>query len=62
MRQVGMFNRSPNFVHVCGACCRSFRDESVKDVRTWIVAKLDAEVRPGFETVWGRRVKWEAKA
>jgi len=56
---VGMLNRSPRFVHVCGACYRSYRDESVKDVASWIVANLDAEVRPDFEMVWDRRVKWE---
>jgi hypothetical protein len=57
MRQVGMFNRSPNFVHVCGACCRSFRDESVKDVAVWMAANLDWNVQPKFEMVWGRREK-----
>lgn len=60
LRPVGMFNRSPNFVHVCGACRRSFRDESVKDVEAWIVENLNAEVRPGYEMVWGRRKKWVA--
>ena len=59
LRPTGMCNRSPNFVTVCGACRRSFRDESVTDVRAWIVANLDAEVRPGFEMRWGKRVKWE---
>lgn len=57
LRQVGMFNRSPNFVHVCGACFRSFKDESVKDVGAWIVENMDAEVRPDAEMMWGRRVK-----
>jgi len=45
------------FVHVCGACQKSFRDESVKDVPGWIVTNLDPEVRPDAEMVWGRRVK-----
>ena len=62
LRQVGMFNRSPNFIHVCGACRRSFRDESVRDVAGWMALNLDAEVLPGFEMVWNRRVKWEAKS
>lgn len=61
-RQVGMFNRSPNFVSVCGACHRSFMDDSIKDVRAWIVANLDVEVRPDFEMVWGRRTMREATA
>ena len=52
----GLFNRTPRFLHVCGACQRSFRDESVKDVRQWIVANLDAEARPDAEMVWDRRI------
>lgn len=56
LRQVGMFNRSPRFVHVCGGCRRSFSDESVKDVGAWIEANLDAEARPGYEMVWGKKV------
>lgn len=55
LRQVGMFNRSANFVSVCSNCCRSFRDDSVKDVAEWIAANLDGEVQPAFEVVWGRR-------
>ena len=45
------------FVHVCGACQKSFRDESVKDVPGWMAANLDAEVRADGEMVWERRVK-----
>ena len=56
-RQVGMFNRSPNFVSVCSTCCRSFRDESVKDVGEWMAANLDADMQPRFEIVWDRRVE-----
>jgi hypothetical protein len=52
---VGMFNRSSRFVHVCARCRRSFLDLSVKDVRAWLMANLDAEVRPGFEMIWDRR-------
>jgi len=62
LRPVGMFNRSPNFVSVCGACCRSLRDESVKDVGAWIVVNLEAEVRPDFEMGWDRRMKVEGMA
>jgi hypothetical protein len=58
---VGMFNRSPSSFHVCGACRRSFVDSSVKDVGRWIVANLDAKVRPAFVMMWDRRVKLEAK-
>ena len=53
---IGMFNRSPRFVHVCRQCRRSFRDESVKDVGGWIVSNLDEGVRPDSEMVWDRRV------
>jgi hypothetical protein len=42
LRPVGMFNRSPNFVRVCGTCRRTFRDESVKDVAGWMAINLDA--------------------
>jgi hypothetical protein len=55
----GMFNRTPMIVHVCGACRRSFVDDSVKDVGGWIVANLDAEVVPSFIMMWDKRVKWE---
>lgn len=62
LRQVGMLSRSPNFIRVCGACRRSYRDESVKDVGAWIVKNLDAEVRPGYEMVWDKRVTWEGRS
>jgi hypothetical protein len=62
LRPVGMFNRKPSFVHVCGECCRSFRDESIRDVAGWMKANLDAEARPDFEMVWNRRVKLEPNA
>ena len=53
----GMFNRTPKFVHVCGSCRRSFRDESVTDVPSWMGENLEAEARPDAEMVWDRRVK-----
>jgi hypothetical protein len=56
LRQVGQFNRAGFVEHVCGACRRSYRD-SVDDVGGWMAANLDAEVWPGFEMVWGKRVK-----
>lgn len=59
---VGMFNRSPKFVHSCGTCRRTFRDDSIQDVGKWMAANLDAEARPDAEMVWDRRVKWEAKS
>lgn len=52
----GLFNRTPRFVHVCGRCSRSFKDDSEKDVSQWVTANLDAEVRPGSEMTWDRRV------
>lgn len=58
LRPVGMFNRSPNFVRVCGDCRRSFRDESVKDVDGWMIANLNVAVRLGFVMRWERRVEW----
>lgn len=62
LRQVGMFNRSPNIVRVCVPCRRTFVDDSIKDVRAWIVANIDAEVWPTYEIVWGKRLKLEAKS
>jgi len=62
LRPVGQFNRSPNFVSVCRACLRSYRNESVKDVRAWIVDNLDAEVRPDAEMVWRKRLKLESRS
>jgi len=57
--QCSMFNRSPRFIHVCGICRRSFRDELVKNVEEWMTANLDAEVLPEFKVFWGRRTKRE---
>jgi len=54
---VSMFNRTPKFVHVCSNCSRSFKDESIKDVAEWMAVNLDAEIWPGYEMVWDRRVK-----
>ena len=61
LRQVGIFNRCGFVEHVCGACRRSFKDETV-DVKAWMVANLDEEVWPGFEMVWGKRVKLETQS
>lgn len=58
LRQVGVFNRVGFVEQVCGACRRSFRDETLKDVAGWIVANLDEGVRPDAGLVWGKRVKW----
>ncbi len=55
----GMFNRRPRFLHACRECRRSFEDASVKDVPRWMMANLDAEVRPDFDMVWDRKEKWE---
>ena len=62
LRQVGMFNRSPNFVHVCVPCRRTFVDDSVNDVGGWIRENIDAELWPNAEIVWGKRVKLDAKS
>lgn len=55
LRQMGLFNRTGFVEHVCGACRRSFRDETV-DVKAWMAVNLDEVVRPDAEMVWGRRV------
>ena len=60
-RQVGMFNRDGFVEHVCRKCLRTFRDEAV-DVKAWMAVSLDVDVQPGFEMVWGKRVKLEAKS
>lgn len=57
-----MFNRTPRFIHACSQCRRAFEDETAKCVGQWIERNLDAEVRPGFEMVWDRRVRLEPKA
>ena len=54
-----MFNRYPRFNHICRECGRMFEDESVRDVPTWMVMNLDAEVLPDFDMVWDRLKKWE---
>jgi hypothetical protein len=61
LRQVGMFNRSPNFVRVCVPCRRTFVNDSVNDVGGWIRENIDAELWPNAEIVWGKRVKWEPR-
>ncbi len=55
-RQVGVFNRSTNFVSVCPQCRRSFVDESITDVAWWITANLKTDFCPVGEVVWGKRV------
>lgn len=55
-RQVGVFNRSPNFVSVCPQCRRSFVDESITDVAGWIAANLETDFCPVGKVVWGKRV------
>ena len=62
LRQVGMFHRASCFERVCGACQRSFVGDLVTDVSGWMAANLDAEVRPGFEMIWGNRVKWKSES
>lgn len=59
LRPTGLFNRSPNVTTVCGLCQRWFTDETVTDVKAWIVANLDSEARPDAAMRWGKRVKWE---
>ena len=62
LRPVGVFNRSPIFVSVCGKCRRWYRDDSMTDVGGWIRENLDVEVQPDAEMVWGKRLKLEAKS
>ncbi len=56
-RQVGVFNRLPNFVCVCPQCQRSFVDESIKDVAGWMAANLETDFCSSSELVWGKRVE-----
>lgn len=51
----GMLSRSPRFLSVCPTCLRVFRDDAV-DVKAWMAASLDADLMPGWEMVWDRRV------
>jgi hypothetical protein len=60
LRQAGVFNRAGFIEYVCGACRRSYRD-SVDDVGGWMAANLDAEVWPGYEMMWGKKVRLEGK-
>jgi hypothetical protein len=62
LRQVGMFNRSPNFVRVCVPCRRTFVDDSVNDVGGWIRENIDAELWPNAKIVWGKRLKLDVKS
>jgi len=62
LKQVGMFNRSPNFLRVCPKCNQSFIDETITNCRGWMKANLDADVYPKFEIVWGTRFKPESKS
>lgn len=55
----GMLNRTPQFLHACSTCCRSFADDTVKDVAAWMAANLDPDVRPGHEMIWKKRVRLE---
>jgi hypothetical protein len=61
LRQLGMFNRAGFVEFVCAQCHRSFRDVSV-NVKAWMAANLDADVRPSLEMVWGKRLKLDAKS
>jgi hypothetical protein len=56
-RQVGVFNRSPNFVSVCPHCRRSFVDEAIKDIAGWIAANLKTDFCPAGKVVWGKRME-----
>ncbi len=56
-RQVGVFNRLPNFVSVCPNCRRSFVDESIKDVAGWMAENLKTDFCSVREVVWGKRVR-----
>lgn len=54
LRQVGVFNRSPNFISICPQCQRSFVDESIRDVGGWMAMNLDADFCPVGEVVRGK--------
>ncbi len=53
----GMFHRAPRFLSLCPSCRRSFREDSVTDVKAWMTANLDEDVQPEYEMVWNRRTK-----
>ena len=57
LKQVGLFNRSPNFVSIYPKCRCSFVDESIKDVAGWMAGNLSADFLPVGELVWGKRVE-----
>jgi len=57
LKQVGLFNRSPNFVSIYPKCRRSFVDESIKDVAGWMAGNLNTDFLPVGELVWGKRVE-----
>jgi hypothetical protein len=51
----GLFRRSPRFIYVCHACRWTFLDESMIDFRKWMLANLDAQVRPDFAMTWDQQ-------
>jgi len=57
LKQVGLFNRSPNFNSIYTKCRRSFVDESITDFAGWMAGNLNADFSPVGELVWGKRVE-----
>lgn len=59
--QAGMCNRVALFSHVCHRCKRSFREETIYGpmVMEWVVANVEPEFWPDFDTIWGKHVAFD---
>jgi hypothetical protein len=58
----GFSSRSARFIHFCPTCRRQFDDHSVRNVDEWLLANLDAEVRPDFIMMRNHRAKWKPRS
>lgn len=45
----GFLSTAPSFYHTCLKCHRSFKDETVEDVKGWMAANLDSKFMPDYE-------------
>lgn len=51
LKQIGWFNRSPNFISVCPKCQRSFVDDSIQGYCVWMKKHLDKNVYPKYDMI-----------